>query len=194
MTLNNYDNTLVCFANVTSALTVPNGTPVKIRPIDAIQRHQVEHIRLVDRDISNHLDNVMKAIAITFPKLRGIRLGNVSIGNVSKRHLESFPELELLSLDNNKIEVLESDMFMYTPKLKFIYFDYNLIAKVDDNLLKTLDYVEVDFSSNPCIQQGTCKSELHHEKLKEKNPTLYHYYELGQAIDAVLQQDPNYGR
>lgn len=194
VTLNNYNNTLSCFANVTSSLTVSNGTPIKIIPIDEIQRQQVEHFRLVDQDISNHFDNIMKAIATTFPKLRGIRLGNVSINHVSKDHLKPVVELELLSLDNNKIEVLESDLFEYTPKLRFIYFDFNLISKVDDSLLNSLDYVEVDFSSNPCIEKSTCKSQLNYQKLKDKNPTLFHYYDLYEAMKAVLAIDPNYGR
>lgn len=192
VTLNNYDNTLSCFANIASGLSDPSGTPIKISPLDA-KSDQVQHFRLVDQDISNHFDDIIKAIGTSFPKLRGLRLGNVSISHVSKDNLKSFPELELLSLDNNKIKVLKSDLFTYTPKVKFIYFDNNEISTVDDNLLNSLDYVEVDFKSNPCIKESTCKSKLSYEKLKDKNPTLYHYYQLGQAIDAVLEKDPNYG-
>jgi len=194
VTLNDYNNTLTCFANVTSALTAPRGTLIEIIPLDEIQRYQVENFRLADQDISKHFKKIMKAIAISFPKLRGMRLGNVSISHVSKNHLKLFPELELLSLDNNKISVLESDLFVYTPKLKFIYFDFNNISHVDDNLLNSLDYVEVDFASNPCINLSTCKSQLHYEKLKDTNPSLYSYYALYHAMSAVLEKDPNYGR
>lgn len=195
VTLNNYDNTLTCFAKISSGLTEPQGSPVKIVPTDEIQRHsQVEHFRLVDQDISNHFDNIVKAIAENFPKVRGVILGNVSISHVTKDHLKSFPELELISLDNNKIKVLDSDLFTYTPKMKFIYFDFNRISTVDNNLFNSLDIVEVEFSSNPCIELSTCKSQLNYEKLKDTNPDLFHYYELYQAMNAVLEKDPNYGR
>lgn len=193
MTLNNYDNTLSCFATVTSGLTASNGTPINIISLDDIQRDELQHFRLVDQDISNHFDDIMKAIATTFPKLRGLRLGNASITHISKDNLKSFPELELLSLGNNKIDVLDSDLFVNTPKMKFIYFDNNLISNVDDNLLSSLDYVEVEFASNPCIKEGTCKSQLHYEKLKDKNPKLYNYYALYQSVQAVLEENPNYG-
>ncbi|XP_037042430.1 uncharacterized protein LOC119078828 [Bradysia coprophila] len=194
VTLNNYDRTLMCYANITSTLPAESETTVRITPSDATQRHQVEYFRLVDQDISNNLDNVLKAVALSFPKLRAIRLGNVSIDHISKNNLKSFPELELISLDNNKISVLDSDLFSYTPKLKFIYLDFNNITNVDDNLLNSLDYIEADFSSNPCITQSTCKSELHHEKLKDTNPTLFHYFQLMASIAAVLEENPKYGR
>ncbi|KAJ6636657.1 hypothetical protein Bhyg_15249 [Pseudolycoriella hygida] len=194
VTLNNYDNTLCCFANLTSDMAAVNGTPIKIIPIDETQRFQVQHFRLVDQDISSHFDSIMKAIAVNFPKLRGIRLGNVSISLLPKDIFKSLPELELVSFDHNQIKELPSDLFTYTPKVKFLYFDYNLIASVNDNILNSLDIVEVDFSSNPCIKQLTCRSQLNHEKLKDKNPTLFHYYALALAMEAVLKNDPNYGR
>lgn len=192
VTLNNYENTLTCFATITSSLAVPTGTAIKITPLDEVERYQVQHFRLVDQDISNHFDNLMTVIANSFPKLRGIRLGNVSISSVSKDHLKSLPELELLSLDNNKIEVLETDLFMYTPKLRFIYFDFNVISSVNDSLLNSLDYVEVDFSSNPCITKSTCESKLVYAQLKETNPKLYQHFRLQAVLNAAIEENPRY--
>lgn len=194
MTLNNYDNTLICFAKITSALPSPVTSQVIITPLDETQRYQVQYFRLADQDISPNFGKIMRAIAHAFPKLRGLRLGNASIDRITKIDLELFPELELISLDGNKISALDSDLFTYTPKLKFIYFDNNSISSIDASLLSSLDYIEADFSSNPCIAQKTCKSELLYQKLKDSNPTLYHYYELGAAMQAVLDEDPNYGR
>lgn len=179
-----------CGANITSALSVPNGTPIKIIPIDEMQRQKVGEFELKDVDISNHFDNIMKAIATSFPNTNSLTLQNVSISHVSKDHLKLLPELVDLDLQDNKIKVLESDLFMYTPKLEFINFASNLISNVDDKLLSSLDLIDVNFKSNPCIEQSTCISYFNEEKLKDKHPDYYKIWtklrDLGAVLDRVL--------
>lgn len=100
------------------------------------------------------IDFIPRGVENFFPNLVGLRISNGKIKQLTKRDLQPFYKLQLLSFDGNKIEVLDSDLFDYTPNLKWIYFDYNNIAHVGQGIFDSLIYLkQVNLELNPCISR-----------------------------------------
>jgi Leucine-rich repeat (LRR) protein len=117
-------------------------------PNNEIDSSEVQYLQMVYEPI----DFVPKGLEKFFPFLLGLRISNGRIKKLSKYDLKPFNELELLSFDGNQIEVLDSDLFDFTPKLKWIYFDHNRIAKIGQetfNSLRNLRHVNLELNS--CI-------------------------------------------
>ena len=116
------------------------------------------------------IDFIPRRVEHFFPNLVGLRISNGKIKQLTKRDLQPFYKLELLSLDGNKIEVLDSDLFDYTPNLKWIYFDYNNIAQVGQGIFDSLVYLkQVNLELNPCISRDVWgRTEI--AKLKSELP------------------------
>lgn len=62
--------------------------------------------------------------------------------------------LESLFVDSNAVEKLESDLFKFTPNIKFVTFSSNKINYVGEDLLTNFTSLSrIDFSRNKCIDR-----------------------------------------
>lgn len=124
----------------------------------------VNYFRMSDQPIGF----IPSGIETYFQNLVGLRFHGCEIKEISKEDLQPFPELKLLSLSSNLLTLLKSDLFAYTPDLKWIFLESNFIVHVGPALLNSLKYLEIaNFSSNICIDENAQNSyDLLRMKLK----------------------------
>lgn len=114
-------------------------------------------------------DKIPLDIIKFFPNLLGLFVKDCKMRNVTKMDLKPFSKLKYLSLYGNFLEVIENDLFDYTPDLVFINFTWNRLKHIGSNILDTLNHLQMAlFNGNICISQDVVhgsKEEL--KKLKQ---------------------------
>ena len=95
-----------------------------------------------------------------FKNLEGIAVQKSGLKRITKSDLKPFYKLKSISLYGNELTTLESNLFMYNPKLKLISVFNNKLKHVYPNILDGLEHLErVYFSSNPCFNEDGVNPE-----------------------------------
>lgn len=109
-----------------------------------------QNMPFIPQGISSYFENL---IALTiFSDLRSIKSAD----------LQPFPLLEHLFFYGHEFETLDGDLFLFTPRLKYVYMGFNGIKHIGENLLTNLDDLqEIHFLGNICIQKSaTTRDEV----------------------------------
>lgn len=87
-----------------------------------------------------------------FPNIQGLIIVGCNAKNISKTDLEEFGEnLKVLALQRCGIEVIESDLFEFTPNITDLNISENEIVKIEANAIGRLKKLEhFRFGFNPC--------------------------------------------
>lgn len=84
---------------------------------------------------------------------------NDSLTHISSADLQPFPYLIHLTLWDNKIQVLDGDLFKFTPNIQLIDFDNNQLIHIGLNILNPLwNLRTAHFSGNNCISRSVASA------------------------------------
>lgn len=148
---NTLDETFTCDAKLLNVNTSTRIGGVSKEYFEyEVELEAVKYLRI----LYERIGFVPKGIENFFPNLLGLRISNANIKYLTKRDLQPFRQLELLSFDGNQIETLNSDLFYYTPNLKWIFFDYNKISHVGLGTFDSLvNLRQINLELNACISR-----------------------------------------
>lgn len=97
-----------------------------------------------------------KGLGTFFPHLNELKVQLCGLKVIQAADLKNLTDLETLTITGNKISVLSSDLFKFTPNLKSVSFSNNQIIAVGHNLLENMNYIStLDFTQNQCIDIST---------------------------------------
>jgi len=100
-----------------------------------------------------------------FKNLRGISIWNCSLRIITKTNLQPFPKLKGLWLPFNKLEVIESELFLHNKELSYVNFYANNLKHIASKVLLTLNRLTyANFYGNECTSLWSAKGQI--EKLK----------------------------
>jgi len=90
---------------------------------------------------------------------------------ITKNDLKPFPQLKGIWLNNNRLTVIERDLFQYNPQLLIVNFHENKLLHVDSNVFSSLSVLkEVYLDRNLCIDHRvTSKERMHELKVRLEN-------------------------
>lgn len=89
-----------------------------------------------------------------FPNLKAILIYNTNLRTISSDDLP-FPNLEYFASMLNKLQAIDGELFMNTPKLTTVSFYKNSLEHVGENIFKGLnDLAYVNFQENTCVDAG----------------------------------------
>lgn len=95
-----------------------------------------------------------------FKGLEGLAVQKSGLKKITKSDLKPFGELKSISLFGNELTTLESNLFMYNPKLKLISAFQNRLKYFFSNVFHGLHQLQrVYFNSNPCINEDALNPE-----------------------------------
>lgn len=77
-----------------------------------------------------------------FPRLKAIRIFKGFLTEISQQELRKFPELEHLDLDENKIQVIEVDLFKFNTRIKIIWLGNNTLKSFEVESMKKLNHLK----------------------------------------------------
>lgn len=133
------------------------------------------------------VDRIPSGINEFFPQIIGFQWLGGSLKTVSRQDFDQFPNLLAVNIQRNKLVIIDGDLFLNTPRLKFIGFSENLIKNVGHDLLADLDDLTgVHFQSNPCINRQAANSKQIRELVRllpiSCPPYSAEHYELKKKI------------
>jgi Leucine rich repeat len=73
-----------------------------------------------------------------FPSVNELQIINSSLKTIDKYDLMAFTNLEFLNLPYNSLEVLRNDLFVFNPKLRYIYLNNNNLKFIGENVFDVL--------------------------------------------------------
>lgn len=89
-----------------------------------------------------------------FPNLRGLSILRTTLKTITRENLAPFPNLLFTYIAATKVEILDWDLYLSTPKVEFISFSESPVSSVGPSLLDSLKNLkEVHFSKCACIQK-----------------------------------------
>ena len=104
-----------------------------------------------------NVEHFPRGLATIFPRLKYVEVDKCRIKVMSRNDLEGLGNLEVLDLSKNKLKSLRNDLFVETPKLKWIYLDDNKIERLSSKIMDPLDKKNLnDFwlHGNPSISMN----------------------------------------
>lgn len=113
-----------------------------------------------NRDVTNIYFPHNQAIPFTpsgihlfFPNIELLDLSNCGV-QLKREHLEGLKNLKYLFFNGNNLEVVESDLFIGNPLLRYINFQSNPIRHIAHNVFDHLHSLTfLDFHRSTCIDQ-----------------------------------------
>lgn len=90
-----------------------------------------------------------------FPNLEGLRVAQSNLVSIQQSDLSVHPNLRNCDMFNNKLTVLDEDLFAKNPKLEYLYFGDNGIKSVGHDILASLQHLHTAvFQGNECIKEN----------------------------------------
>lgn len=102
-----------------------------------------------------------QGIAKTFSNLLAVYMNDGILSEIHQSDLQPFPQLRYLDFFENRIEVLEADLFKFNQHLEVIWLSNNWIEHINPNVfdhLTKLHYLYL--MDNICIQQSETNRTL----------------------------------
>lgn len=91
-----------------------------------------------------------------FANVRALTIGSTSGVKIMKNDLRQFPQLEYFSFPNNSLQIVDGDLFAYTPNLKYINFQDNVLTNIGQGILSNYRYSNhIYFQRNVCINRNS---------------------------------------
>lgn len=137
-------------------------TPEKLEKLEGIHEirkgnFDVQSLLITDDD---ELEQIPKTIGSFCPNLKSFTWEDSNLRIISGDDFKLLSRLTFLNLAGNKLESLESDIFMHAPRLQVIRLERNLIMHLERELLEDLgDLKSIDFTDNSCINGKASTSE-----------------------------------
>ncbi|KAG5666513.1 hypothetical protein PVAND_014534 [Polypedilum vanderplanki] len=164
--------TLVCEFRLSSLKTigqiyecfsdkVPTKSGYNVTKISGIHSggKKNEHVTSVFIVGSDALIFFPRQISKFFPNLVSFQLFSTSIEILNGDELDEFGEkLKYFVLTFSKLKTISSHLFLKTPNVIFIWFQYNKITQVGHDLLTPFNLTrlqQVDFDNNNCISKNS---------------------------------------
>lgn len=95
-----------------------------------------------------------KGIEICFGHLERLGITNTGLVAITQNDLKPFPNLLVLYLSGNKLVSLDSGLFSFNPKVKYIDFDDNKLSSIAADIFDTISDLEaVKLKGNVCISR-----------------------------------------
>ena len=97
---------------------------------------------------------IPKGLTEIFPNLICLHINKCGLKEICREDLVGFENLEYLEIEYNKLTSLPDDLFLNTPKLKWISFTGNKIESMSSNLFKPIinnEFERIKFLSNSKI-------------------------------------------
>lgn len=89
-----------------------------------------------------------------FPNLVSLDLGHTELEEISNADLFGLSKLKVLQVHYNRLQVIENDLFKYSPSMIQISIDVNQIKHVGHNVFDHLrDLRSIWFGRNTCLSQ-----------------------------------------
>lgn len=128
--------------NTPQIITSITGNHLTNRSTESVKYFTSQHqkIEIFPRNLENF-----------FPRLETFSIYNASLKEISRDDLK-FPELRKLMLYYNEIEIIDSDLFEFTPKIFLISLLYNRIKIVESGTFDGLHKLTLLHFHNPCHQ------------------------------------------
>lgn len=101
---------------------------------------------------NQRLASVPKQVVKFYQNIQALYLRNTSLTQISSADLQPFPLLVHLTLWDNDLQVLDGDLFKFTPNIRYIDFDNNKLIHIGLNILNSLrNLTYALFNNNTCI-------------------------------------------
>lgn len=140
------------------AQLLPGNSTLSLELVQGSHEHGVTNNDVKGLSVHNNvvMTNFIKNIHAFFPNLSAIAWVNGTLKSFTAADLMPFgATLQVFSLYRNKLTSLSGDLFKHTPKLKLVYFNYNMIETVGEDLLTNLkELTNIYFEFNVCINMN----------------------------------------
>lgn len=151
-------NFVVCLNMAASNLIVDEPN-VQIDAVETID-NEIEALDLRGAKLKFMPDGIKKKI----PKLKAFRIMSSGLTYVDSENMKQFGmDLMYMSLKDNKITVLDADLFQYNLNLKFIKLDNNPLKFIGHDFFTNLHYLKqihsVAMTGCECMSQTLYGSE-----------------------------------
>jgi len=104
------------------------------------------------------VEQIPKGINKYFDPIFRLNFDNCGLTSISAEDLEPFPELKMFTCEGNKIQLLDSDLFKFTPQLIYVAFSSNRIKNIGRDLILPLKQMATLIMKDNFILQITPKS------------------------------------
>lgn len=93
-----------------------------------------------------------QSIQATFKNLEVIYMNDGFLTKITQRDLQPFPKLKMLDLFENRLEVLEENLFKFNLELKSVWFSNNRIYEIHPEVFDHLVHLRyLHLSGNACV-------------------------------------------
>ena len=93
---------------------------------------------------STQVEYFPKGLPTTFPSLTNVEIDNCGLKEISRKDFEGLGNLKYLSLSYNELKALPNDLFVETPKLRWIYINCNKIERLSSKIFDPLDKTSLE--------------------------------------------------
>ncbi|XP_070504775.1 toll-like receptor 6 [Chironomus tepperi] len=92
-----------------------------------------------------------KGIDDIFPKLNSITIRNSNLKTIKSQNLKGFKYLQYINLSQNKIEILDENVFNFGVTILYIILKGNRIKFIHHNAFKSYGMMTLNLENNACI-------------------------------------------
>lgn len=90
-----------------------------------------------------------------FPNLEGLRIAESELVSLTQYDLRVFPKLRNCDMFNNRLTIMDSEIFSENPALEYLYFGDNSLYKIGYDLLRPLKNLsKAIFQGNSCTRKN----------------------------------------
>lgn len=145
-------NFVVCL-NMAASNMIVDEPNVQIDSVETID-NEIEALDLRSAKLKFMPDGIKKKI----PKLKAFRIMSSGLTYVDSENMKQFGiDLLYMNLKDNKITVLDADLFQYNPNLRFIKLDNNPLKFIGPDFFTNLQFLKqiysVAMTGCECISQ-----------------------------------------
>ena len=113
------------------------------------------------------MSGIPRNIQEFFPNVSILSFSYTNILHLNRSDLEPFPQLRVLVLFNNRLEKLESDVFLSSPNLQYINLSRNRLRHLGPAVFNSLiNLSTLRLNDNTCIDQYVDNNIFDVEKLR----------------------------
>lgn len=139
--------------------TIDPGTKTEVEVIEGNHQQEKNNSNVGLFYISRiNVQRIPRDLEIFFPNLEIFYIAYAGLQEITADDLK-YPNLKRFTSLNNKLRVLESDLFKFTPKLRFIHIFGSPLSYIGEGLFSNLpELVYADLRKNDCVDYVTLSS------------------------------------
>ena len=85
------------------------------------------------------VEHFPRGLSKIFPRLANVHIVECGLKRISKKDFEGLDNLVVLDFNDNVLKSLPNDLFVETPKLRWIYLNYNNIERISSKIFDALN-------------------------------------------------------